>query len=225
MNLFSCLRTALAIFALMAPALCFSQPQSVDPSGTCTINSTNQMIVGQSGMLVCYPTALGSTSGTWMYVMPGVNSVSYTIAFNNTSLIGTAALTKDITLFTLPANAKVLIAQLTTTTTWAGTATLTASIGDATSVTSFTSTQNLQTAASATTLVLNSAPKVITTAADAVLVHFIATTNNLTLLTAGALRVDITYVLMAPSAVAITASNWSNPPGWALPSRQSQYTS
>lgn len=198
---------AISITLFIGLALSAFAQQSVDPTvgAACTTNAFTISIFGQAGYYLCLPTAYGSALGTWQKVNPGINTQSWTINFNNAALIGTAALTKDITLMTAPAGTTVLNATLVSTVTWAGPAGLTASVGDAASTTSYTSAQNLFTTASATTFVMSSGPKMTTTAANAINVRFTATTNNLTTLTAGSLTVTLTYVLPAPSPILLAS--------------------
>lgn len=185
--------------------------QSVDPTvgAACTSSSTNPILLAQTGYFLCRPTAFGAAAGTWQRVDPGQNSVTYAIAYNNSTLAAAAALTADVNLVALPAGALLESALLATKTTWAGTATLTASVGDSTSATKFTSTQNLQTAASSTTFVVSASAAIGSLTADTVLVHFIATTNNLTSLSAGLLWVTLNYFL--PPAGQITIASLPAP--------------
>jgi hypothetical protein len=202
LNRFRCSFLAMLALALIAQPV-FAQ-QTVDPSGTCVVQSTNITIVGQTGSFVCYPSALGSATGTWMKVNHGFNTLAFTVNFNQTTLAAAAALTANVSLTTLPAGAVVLHTRIKPTVAWLGTATLTASVGDATSATAFTTALDLKAAVSNTALIANTAPKITTEAADAILLAFTATTNNLNVLSAGSLVCTLVYALPAtgPSTVA-----------------------
>lgn len=201
--------TFFAIFALaLVAAFPLPAQQTVDPSGACVVQSTNVTIVGQTGSFSCYPSALGSATGTWMKVNHGFNTLAYTVNFNNSTLAATAALTANVALVTLPAGSVVLHARIKPTVQWAGTATLTASVGDASGATAYTATQDLKAAVANTTFIANTAPKITTEAAAGVLLAFTATTNNLNVLSAGSLVCTIIYALPATGPSTIAMNNF-----------------
>lgn len=191
------------ILVLALAALPAIAQQTVDPSGSCTVSSFNPTITAQTGSFVCYPSALGSNSGTWVKINHGINTASFQVSYNNTTLAGTAALTANVALVTLPAGSVVLHARIKPTVQWAGTATLTGSIGDASGATAYTATQDLKAAVANTTFVQNTAPKITTEAGAGVLINFVATTNNLNVLSAGSLVATLVYALPAVGPITI----------------------
>ena len=204
-------RLSRLFLALVLVGLPFAHPpvygqQTVDPSGSCSIdsNASRQIVEGQAGTYYCKPSAVGSSTGTWTLMTLGtLHITNKRINFNTAALIGTAGLTFDQNIVTVPAGAAVLFARITNNTTWAGTTTLTASVGDSTSPTKYTATIDLKVAAGTTTFVLNTAPQQSSTAATTVSVRFTSTINNLTLLTAGQLDVQVVYVLVGAGPTVI----------------------
>lgn len=194
---------AIAVLAVFA-SFSYAQ-QTVDPTvgGTCSIINPTPFLQAQTGWFYCNPSALASATGTWQRMTPGHNAITYTVAYTNATLVAAAALTADVNLVTLPAGTMIESVLIADKVTWAGAATLTVSAGDATSNTQFTSTLNLLTTASNSTYVVGASAAMGTLAADTVRLHFIATTNNLSTLTAGSLQVTLNYTLPPPGSITI----------------------
>lgn len=136
----------LAALVLMVPA---SAQQTVNPSGTCTVESQLITISAQNDQYQCFPDSPGSSSGTWKRLSQLAFRVAYARYSFGTDGGAVSTITPAVN-STIPANALVIGSVINSTTAAAsgGSATIavgtsagssTTSIKGATAYTSFSS--------------------------------------------------------------------------------------
>ena len=137
------------------------------------------------------------TTSIALNVGNGLEYRKFTIPY--TDLTGTAGLTQAVALFTLPAGGKVIGVYAKNSVAFAGTTTLTVSVGKSGTATHFSAALDIKAAVADTTVQKTALFKSGQQTALAVIATFTSTVDNLTALTAGS--VDIWVLFMNTQGV------------------------
>lgn len=115
----------------------------------------------------------------------------FTVSYKD--LVATAGLTKDITLFNLPKRGIIMYVGIKERTAFAGTTTLTVSVGNSGSTTAFTAAVSVKGAVADAKEQETAPMKSVNDAAQDILARFTATVDNLTALTQGVVEIQVLY--------------------------------
>lgn len=154
----------------------------------------------QTGMLTYFPTNPGASlqAAKWT-VTNSTTNLQITQPTGTTSLVAkAAAVTQSVTLFALPAKALVLNCVVKSTTAFAGTTTLTATVGITGTLTACVATPfDLKAAVSATNfaVALPTTP-IVSYAGTNLILALTSTIDNLTSISAGAVEITITWEVL-----------------------------